>query len=81
MSNAVKTEERKSNANFDWMHKPPIKAYHNEHAESSGQQGSNAKLIEIMKRMEQNMIERDNKFRAQLQMRDEYFDAEITIRD
>ena len=60
LSNAVRKKERQSSPSFDWMNKPQTEVYHNEQSEISKQQGSNAKLIEMMIKMEQNIGERDN---------------------
>ena len=63
------------------MHEQPNKAYHNEQAESSKKKGSNENIIEMLAIMEKIMQERDNKLRAQLQLRDEYYDVELRKRD
>ena len=65
VSTMKRKEERHSSPSFDWMHEPPTKAYHNKQAESTRQQGNNAKLIEMLDKMDQSMKERDNQLKAQ----------------
>ena len=72
---------RKGCASPDWMIEPEVETYQDEQGGSSRQQGSNSKLMEMLKIMEHNMIERDSQLRNQLQIRDKYFDKEIRRRD
>ena len=79
LSNTKRREERQSSHSFDWMHELLIEDYNNKQVESSSQQFCNADIIQMLARMEQRMKERDDQLRTQLQLRDEYFDAEINL--
>ena len=59
------------------MTEPDIEAYQREQGENSRQQGNNSKLMEMIRKMEQGMLEIDSKLKAQLQMRDQFFEAKI----
>ena len=54
---------------------------HQEQAEGSRHQCNCAKLMEMLKSMKQTMKERDDQLKIQLQLRDEYFDAELRRSD
>ena len=56
-------------------------AYQREQAESLGQQGNNSKIVDMIRKMDQRMLERDIQLRAQLKERDQYFEEEIRKRD
>ena len=60
---------------------PELRQIHQEQAESSMQNCNNAKLMEMLMSMRQEMKERDNQLKLQLQLRDEYMEADLKIRD
>ena len=57
------------------------RAYHNEQAEGSWKQSRNVDVVEMLRKIEQNMKERDSQLKAQLKEKDLYFEAEIGKRD
>ena len=59
---------------------PKVRQVHKEKVGSSEPQGNNIELMEMLKAMRQEMQERDNQLKVQLQLRDEYMDAELKIR-
>ena len=73
--------ERERSASSNWVISPKAATHQNEQAESSRQQGNNSELLEMLRRMEQRMLERDIQLRAQLEKRDQYFEEEIRKRD
>ena len=58
-----------------------MRQVHKEHAESSKPLGNNATVLEMLKAMRQEMQERDNQLKFQLELRDEYMDAELKRSD
>ena len=56
---------------------PELRQTHQEQAQSSGQNCNHTELIELLMSMRQEIKERDNQLKTQLQLRDEYFDAEL----
>ena len=60
---------------------PDVRKVHQEQAKSSGHQSNNIELMEMLKSMKQEMQERDYQLRIQIQLRDEYMDAELRRRD
>ena len=50
---------------------------HQEQAGSLEHQSNNAKLMEMLRAIRQEVQERDNQLKVQLQLRDEYMDAEL----
>ena len=54
---------------------------HQEQAESLGRHDNNTELVEILKAMRQEMQERDDGLKIQLQLRDKYMDAKLKKRD
>ena len=56
---------------------PEVRHVHREQAGSSEPQGNNFELMEMLKVMSHEMQERDSQLRVQLQLRDEYMDAEL----
>ena len=58
----------------DWVMYPEAKAYHKDQAKSSRKQSSNTKLLEMLKRMKQGMLERDIQLKAQLEKIDQYLE-------
>ena len=54
---------------------------HQEQAESSEPLGSNVTELNLLKAMRQEMEERGNKLKLQLQLMDEYIKAELKRRD
>ena len=73
----MQSEAQKSQSQF-WSAPPELRQTQHEKAESSGQNCNHTELIELLIFMRQEIKERDN---TQLQLRDEYFDAEIKRRD
>ena len=64
-----------------WNLSLDAREYHQEPAGSSGQQSNNADIMDMLVRMEQRMKERYDQLKAQLQLKDEYMDAELRRRD
>ena len=60
---------------------PKLRKTQHEQAESSGQNCNHTKLIELLISMRQKIRERYNQLKTQLQLKDEYFDAELKRRD
>ena len=60
---------------------PELRQIHKEQSASSRQNGNNAELIEMLMFMRQEMKERDNQLKLQLQLRDEYMEVELIRRD
>ena len=58
--------ERKRSASLIWNLSPNARAYQNEQAKDSKQHISNADVLEMLSKMEQNMKERDSQLKAQL---------------
>ena len=56
---------------------PELRQTHQEQAESSGQNCNQLGLIKLLMSMRQEMKERDDQLKTQLQLRDEYFDEEL----
>ena len=56
---------------------PEVRQVHQEHAESLKPLGNNAVVLEMLKAMRQDVQERDNQLKFQLQLRDEYMDVEL----
>ena len=56
---------------------PNVRQDHQEQAGSSEHQSNNAKLMEMLRAIRQEVQERDNQLKFQLQLRDEYMDAEL----
>ena len=74
---------RQGNTSPDWMIEPNVKAYQGKQLEISRQHShnSNSELMEMLRKMDQRMLERDNQLRTQLQMRDQFFDVKLRKRD
>ena len=51
---------------------PEVRQVHQEHVENSEPLGNNTAVLEMLKSMRQEMKERDNQLKLQLQLRDEY---------
>ena len=60
-----------------WNVSLDVREIHQEPAESSGHQGNNKELMEMLKVMRQEMQERDRKLKVQLQLRDEHMDTKL----
>ena len=58
-----------------------MRQIHHEQDEGSGQNCSNAEMMEMLMSMRQEMKERDHQLKLQLQLRDEYMEAELKRRD
>ena len=58
-----------------------VRQVHQEQAGSSEHQGNTVELIDMLKIMKQKMQERDKQLQIQLQLRDEYMDAELRRKD
>ena len=56
---------------------PKVRQVHQEQAGSSESEGNHIEVMEILRAMRQQMQERDNHLKVQLQLRDEYMDAEL----
>ena len=69
--------ERERSISPDWVMYPDAEAHQKDEAESSNQQSSNIEILKKMKRLEQEMLERDIQLKAQLEKRDQYFEEEI----
>ena len=54
---------------------PNLREIHQEQAEISGHQGNNTELMKMMKSLKQEIKERDNQLKIQLQLRDEYMES------
>ena len=65
----------------NWNASPDLRKIHQEQDEGSGYQCNNAELMEMLKSMKQEMKERDDQLKIQLQLRDEYFDVELRRKD
>ena len=75
LSTEKRNNARQGSASLDWMIEPNAKAYQGEQPESSRQHShiNNSELMEMLRKMDKRMLERDNQMRAQLQMRDQFF--------
>ena len=62
--------ERQGNANLDWVMYSEAQDYQKDKNESSSQQSSNAELLEMLKIMEQGLLERDIQLKSHLEKRD-----------
>ena len=60
---------------------PEVRQVHQKHAESSEPTGNNVAVLEELNAMRKEMQERDNQLKVQLQLKDEYKDAELKMRD
>ena len=69
--------EIEKSASLDWVVYLEVAAYQKDQAKSSSQQISNVELLEIMKRLEQGMLERDIQLKSQLEKKYQYFEEEI----
>ena len=58
-----------------------VRQVHQEQVESSEPLGSNVVVLNLLKAMRQEMEERGNKLKLQLQLMDEYIKAELKRRD
>ena len=56
---------------------PKVRQVHQEHAKSSEPLGNNVAVLEMLKATRQEMQERDNQLKVQLQLKDEYTDDEL----
>ena len=64
-----------------WNASLELRQTHQEQAGSSGENCNHVELIEMLMFMRQEMKERDDQLKTQLQLRDEYFDIELKRRD
>ena len=60
---------------------PEVRQFHLEHVERSKPLSNNVVVLEMLKAMRQEIQERENQLKVQLQLRDEYMDAELKLRD
>ena len=60
---------------------PEVRQVHQGQGGSSEPQGNHIELMEMLRAIRQEMKERDNQLKVQLQLRDEYMDAELKRRD
>ena len=81
VSSMKKRENKKRSLSPIWNPSPNVKECHQGRTESSGQQSNNIEVLDILKRMEQGMRERDKQLKLQLQLRDEYLDAKLRKKD
>ena len=58
-----------------------MRPVHQEYAEGSKPLRNNSIVLEMLNAMKQGMEERDNQLKLQLQLKDEYMEAELTKRD
>ena len=70
----MQPKAQKSQSQF-WNASLELRQTHQEQAEIFGQNCNHAELIELLMSMRQEMKEKDNQLKTQLQLRDEYFDA------
>ena len=76
----MQLEVQRSQSQF-WSAPLELRQNRNEQIESSGQNCNHTELIEFLMSMRQEMKARDDQLRTQLQLREEYFDAELKRRD
>ena len=74
-------EERQKSLSPRWNLSPYVREYNQELAGSSRKQSSNSEIMDMLRRIEQGMQERDQYLKLQLQLRDEYIDVELKRRD
>ena len=58
-----------------------MRQVHHEQAESLEPLGTNVAVLDLLKAMRQEMEEKDNQLKLQLQLRDECMEAELKRRD
>ena len=58
-----------------------MRQVHQEHVESLEPLGNNTIVLEMLKATRQEIEERDNQLKLQMQLMDEYMDAELNMRD
>ena len=69
--------ERQGSASPDWLIETNTDAHQRKHGENSRQQSSNSDLMDMLRKMEHKMQERDAQLKIQLEMRDQYLEAKI----
>ena len=79
-SEAPKQEHGLNSASLILTLSPDVRQAHRKQAGTLEHQSNNAKLMEMLRAMRQEMQERDNQLKVQLQLRDEYMDAELKRR-
>ena len=75
-----RSDVRKSNASPKWLIELEVETYCNEQGGSSRQHKNISKILEMLKRMEKRMEERDFQLEVKLWERDKYFEEEIRRR-
>ena len=81
LSTLKRMDERQRSVSPILIMSQNAKAYHNEQAKGSWQQSRNVDVMEMLRKMEQNMKERDSQLKAQLKEKDLYFEEKIGKRD
>ena len=81
VSSIKEREERPRNLSPIWNPSLDDRDYNQELAEGSGQQGNNQEILEMLKRIEEGMKERENQLRNELKERDIFLDRELRKRD
>ena len=76
----LQSEAQRSQSQF-WSAPPELRQNQHEQAESSGQNCNQSELIKLLMSMRQEIKERDDQLKTQLQLRDEYFSEELKRRD
>ena len=79
-SEAPEQQQRQRSANPILTLSPDVRHDHQKQARSSEHQSNNADLMKMLKAMRQEMQERDDQLKAQLQLREECVDAELKRR-
>ena len=70
-------EKRERSMSPIWNPSPDAKDYNQEQVGRSGQQSNTIDIMEMLRKIKQGMQERDQQLKLQLQLRDEYMDAEL----
>ena len=60
---------------------PEVRQVQPKHVEGSEPLGNNSTVLEMLRAMRQEMKERDNQLKLQLQLKDEYMEGELKRRD
>ena len=60
---------------------PDTETYQREQGARLRKQGSNSELMEMLRKMDQGMLEIDSQLKTKLQMRNKFFKVEIKKRD
>ena len=77
VSSMKEREERQMSLSPIWNPSPDVRDYNQEPAGSSRQQSNRLDIMEMLRKIEQGMQERDRYLKLQLQLRYEYMDVEL----